>query len=100
MGDVGDILNDPAFPDRPQHPDFWRLSDVALQMDGSRKTPQEYAAGLIDYESLVYMATNRAGTYAKAMGITDPDLQAVIATAMLAGILHGLQFERRGGTRP
>jgi hypothetical protein len=27
-----DPLRDPHYPERPQHPDFWRLSDTVLHL--------------------------------------------------------------------
>lgn len=55
---------DPRFPDRPQHPDFWRLAAIVKQMDrvsldeGWHMAIQKYAP--VDVASLGYMAQQRA----------------------------------------
>lgn len=59
-----------GFPGRPDHPDFWKLSDIVLMHDGRMEdasTPREAAdavekivAQFIDPSSLTYMALQRA----------------------------------------
>lgn len=34
-------LNDPRFPDRPQHPDFWRIADALTALDGRAEGGKE-----------------------------------------------------------
>lgn len=61
---MDDLLNDPRFPDRPSHPDFWALSDIILSMDGGAGEGGETffersMSEAIDLDSLQYMAKNR-----------------------------------------
>lgn len=56
---------DPNFPDRPQHPDFWKMAAVIKQNDRISDLGTEHRSGLaatiqVDVESLGYMAKNRA----------------------------------------
>lgn len=59
-------MTDPDFPNRPQHPDFWWLSDHVLAMDDASEDQPGFSvgdalAGLpIDPTSLTYFAQNRA----------------------------------------
>lgn len=52
------------YPHRPDHPDFWRLSELVLQMDGRAiedpARAQKMVADIIDPHTLAYMATQRA----------------------------------------
>jgi len=53
---------DPLFPDRPDHPDFLRLSKAVIhfdsEADGGRDI-EEIVGELIDLPSLIYMADQR-----------------------------------------
>lgn len=98
-----DPLRDPRFPDRPQHPDFWRISQVVLELDGNASegnmSVSEIVADLVDEKSLIYMTEQRA-LWAKQNlpGLTlayGPALGAIWATAFTAGI----RFQQEGGHR-
>lgn len=58
---MNDPLNDPRFPDRPQHPDFWRLSEVIVRIDGAATEGGESVEDLmgVDLESFMYFAQHR-----------------------------------------
>lgn len=66
--DLTDILGN--FPERPNHPDFWRLSSIVLKLDGrmdAAKTEDQKekvwtsnVARFIDEDSLNYLAMQRA----------------------------------------
>lgn len=51
------------FPDRPDHRDFWKLSDVVLQHDGLTEDPgfdmRAHIATVLDPDSLQYMMEAR-----------------------------------------
>lgn len=51
------------FPARPDHPDFWKLSDVVLQHDGLTEEPsfdmRSHIATVLDPESLLYLVDQR-----------------------------------------
>lgn len=98
-----DPLNDPRFPDRPQHPDYWRLAQTAQMLDGRAVEggePTSVTVGdFVDMESLQYTCEQRVGLMLQGIGLDDlPDhLRTVIITAMLGGIVHGIVFEKAGG---
>jgi hypothetical protein len=58
-----DPLNDPRFPNRPSHPDFWRLVEVINHLDGEategHKSLEDILGQDIDLDSLFYMADQR-----------------------------------------
>lgn len=75
--DLRDIFGDNA--GRPDHPDFWKLSDVLLKMDSGldpanpneEEKEAQFHARLaeigVEVDSLVYTATQRA---MRALGVT------------------------------
>ena len=54
-------LTDPLFPDRPQHPDFWKLSKAVNYHDdeAANREIEEIIGEYIDPASLIYMADQR-----------------------------------------
>ena len=57
---VGPI--DPLFPDRPDHPDFLRLSEAIIYLDGEAdgdRDIEDIVGEFIDLPSLIYMADQR-----------------------------------------
>lgn len=62
MTSLKDLFSD--FPDRPDHPDFWKLSEIVLQLDGrAMEDESDFAstlASMMDPKSLCYMARQRA----------------------------------------
>lgn len=96
-----DLLNDRRFPERPQHPDFWRLSEVILKQDGRHPAGGDQLhldPTLIDSTSLFYMAQQRAAIMAQALHLSGQAQSAVYA-ALMTGIIHGIEFEKAGGHR-
>lgn len=109
------MLNDPQFPARPQHPDFWKLSDVILQLDSQGEAESDAFATavgeVVDMESLQYMAYQRAlRVHAVANGIDPRDgriprelvegpenQQAIIAivSAYMEAFIVGHRFANR-----
>lgn len=100
-------------PERPDHPDFWKLSNVCLKLDSGLDptNPDEgakerqYQARLdeidIDGKSLAYVATQRAY---RVLGIEnhgdllDPNkmmMVAMLASVWLDAFAHGVLFERK-----
>lgn len=75
---------DPRFPNRPQHKDFWLLSDIELDLDGRidhltdpGERQEEFTKVIkevIDLDSLMYMSRGR----------------------VLAAISRGLYFDQSG----
>lgn len=103
MTGMDELFNDPRHPDRPQHPDFWRLSDVVLRQDGA--TQEEGEAGFlrildetVDRDSLFYLAQQRAMIMVSQMGL-PPSLTPALTTAYLSGVVLGIGFQQAGGHR-
>lgn len=97
---MNDPLRDPRFPDRPQHPDFWRMAEVVLgqDADSAAKTLEEVVGDLVDYESLEYMAAQRAARLRQFAHLSEAGTQAAMA-GWLTGFAAGVEFQRRGGHR-
>lgn len=97
-----DPLRDDRFPDRPQHPDFWRLSSAVTQHDGKTdeggEDVQSVIAELIDPESLIYMAQQRTGIYLQRMNL-PPSMAPLLMGAVVDGVMTGIRFQMDGGKR-
>lgn len=97
---MSDPLSDPRFPDRPQHPDFWRLSSALTKADGDAtegdKSVEEIVG--VDGQSLVYVANNRVGMGVVAHG----SLTRTVAVGLwIDGFQAGKAFfESRNSDRP
>ena len=98
-----DPLNDPRFPDRPNTPDFWRLSEVSLAHDAASEDQSigDIIADLVDEPSLMYLASQRMGN---AFNITPaavgPELWVIFMGLYLDAFCKGVSFEKAGGHRP
>lgn len=93
-------FTDPRFPDRPQHPDFRRLSSVLIQLDARAQEMSlpETVEGLVDLTSLEYAAEQRAGMAAAQLGL-PPRMGAVLQAMFMNAFVVGLRFEQEGGHR-
>lgn len=84
------------FPDRPDHPDFWKLSDVVLQHDGLTEDAdfdiQAHLATVLDPDSLRYMLAARVKRSHDRSGA--PALVQAQA-AWLDGFMIGVAYARR-----
>lgn len=90
---------DPRFPDRPQHPDFWDLSQIAIGYDerveqGPKPQVKELVSEAVDFESLLYIARGRASKIAGG----DPHILSAIIAGMLDGFLLGYRLHEKRGT--
>ncbi len=100
----GDPLRDPRFPDRPQHPDFWRLSETVLKLDGKTQAGEEatdITALNVDVESALYMSQQRVGIMLRELGFGDApkSVELMMITAYMGGVVHGIEFQKAGGHR-
>jgi hypothetical protein len=99
---MSDPLRDSRFPNRPQHPDYWRLADVLNYLDGETteggKGLPEIVEGVIDLNSLTYAAGMRS---LKARQLLDlpRGSEAALASMFVNGFLAGIRFEKEGGHR-
>jgi hypothetical protein len=56
-------MTDKNFPDRPDHPDFWLISQALIDTDAQADSGQsipDIAGRIVNTQSLVYAATQRA----------------------------------------
>ncbi len=80
---------DPRFPRRPDHPDFWRLSKLAIAQDARVENAQDGVAMLRqmlaeigDPASIDYTAENRVGLGLQKMGVAVSDRMEIIMRAV------------------
>lgn len=88
-------MTDPQFPDRPDHADFWALAAVLQDFDSAADDGTSFArlaSPVIDPESLVYMASQRA---MRAAELTDG---VQLKAAWMDGFMAGALFQKRRGT--
>lgn len=97
---MADFFNDPDYPNRPQHPDYWRLVNVVNYFDGEAvegaKDLDDVLDGIVDAESLTYMAQGRALRLTQATGIPAGPLAGIWIDAFAAGV----KFQQEGGHQP
>jgi hypothetical protein len=93
---------------RPDHPDFWRLSEILLGLDAgmeeatSKDAYWEKSVEIhVDRPSMVYMAMQRAlralNVRSKADLATVQQQVATLATMWCEGFIVGAEFKERGG---
>ena len=92
-----DPLGRDRHPMRPDHPDFWRLSEIVLQIDAQADVPgtniDDLVKQSIDLPSATYMALQRALRIKTATGI---ELSLVyLSAAWLEGLVVGIRSEQR-----
>ena len=96
---VTDFFADPDFPDRPQHPDFHRLMEAVNYLDGETteggRDAFEVASEVIDVESLVYMAVQRARRVSGVTGLPEVPLASLYLDAFVTGV----RVQQHGGHR-
>lgn len=104
MTEFTDPLRDPRYPDRPQTPDFWRLSEVSLEQDARAVESNdvgEILAELVDEPSLLYLAQNRIQiAFGLSADVVGPDLFAILMGIYYDAFAKGAAFQQRGGHRP
>lgn len=95
------MLYDERFPDRPQHPDFWRMVDATLE--GDAESQVDFTAFLrrfVDHDSLVYLAQQRVLRALQTLEV-ESDLHDTMLVVMMAtwmdGWIVGCGYEKRGG---
>lgn len=112
MNDLNDLFG--QMPNRPNHPDFWKLSQVLLKLDSGldvtnpdeeakeRQHQKRLAEIGIDSECLAYAALQRSF---RALGINstqdmlDPQKQlmaTMLSSVWVDAFAAGVFFEREG----
>ena len=90
---------------RPNHPDFWRISEIILANDGAiEQAPdketvwKERTSSVVDIDSVTYMATQRAllafGPPGTKLSVAQ---QATAAALVIDAFVAGVMFAERGG---
>jgi hypothetical protein len=61
------------WPGRPNTPEFWRLSDLVLQLDGASAEPGFDLTDVVptDLTALQYMAEQRYGMFCQRLGLPE-----------------------------
>lgn len=93
---------DPRFPDRPDHPDFWLISQALIDQDAQADAGQPFTdvvERIVDRDSLIYAAEQRGLRF--QAGRSKPSvaervaMQAAWVDAFLAGARYQALKERR-----
>jgi hypothetical protein len=85
-----------SYPGRPDHPDFWLISQALLDQDAQSAAGQdteEILGRMIDPDSAMYAAVQRA----KKLRNPDPK-SAPVAGAWLDGFLAGMRVQQQKNT--
>lgn len=100
-------MNDPnefftGFPDRPDAPEFWKLSDVVLRNDArcseSEEGFEEVITEVIPIEVLTYMAEQRAMRVIHPLAVLiDPELFISLTAMFMDGFLIGANYAKEAG---
>jgi len=89
-------MTDPNFPDRPEHPDFWGLSEIITTMDDTADTKGPHIVWQedgVDITSLTYMARQRALRAKNLLvGATEKEKLTIM---WLDAFTAGLRFARK-----
>lgn len=102
---MSDPLRDPLFPNRPQTPDFWRLSETILMLDGRAQQIDASLKGItdefVDTDSVDYMAERRVDLLLRAFDMEHlpASVRLMLVSTYMAGLVHGIAFEKAGGHR-
>ena len=100
------MAKDPRFPKRPDHPDFWRLSKVALAQDavvdsvpdvqGKKDALRRSLAEIADPACVDYMAINRGSRALQLMGYDEAGLEMTLlmAAAWVDGFRAGVAYQK------
>jgi hypothetical protein len=94
---------DPRFPDRPNHPDFWLLSEIAIEHDNLARELDLAGLfdGVCDLKSLEYLCWQRSAMVVrKLLGVHLPAdgvhrIHIALSAAMLDAFYQGFEFARR-----
>lgn len=94
-------------PLRPEHPDFWRMSELFLAGDGAideaagedakEEVWRRRTTDVVDISSVTYMAAMRAS---RLLGPPTPEtimLHSQVSALFIDAFVAGALFERRGG---
>lgn len=101
---------DPAFPGRPSHPDFYRLSRAVIandrveEADNPGEAFRDLVAKHVDLDSLAYMAVQRVAIFTQRGNTPPEDIAALawidgfMAACSADDIATVFDGQRRGGS--
>lgn len=98
-------------PNRPDNADFWRLSEIVLEMDGAIQAAptqdakevvwQSYMDKYADDRAVYYLALQRSfhtlGIQTAGQAQANFDLLTKLTTVYSEGFLVGCAYQERGG---
>lgn len=97
-------------PKRPDHPDFWRISEILLANDGAMDEAQgqdekdrewrRRTGAVVDIESVTYAGIQRAmrvGSAIDPRGFLPIKARAAIAALWVDAFVAGAMYEQHGG---
>lgn len=90
--------HDPRFPDRPQHEDFYLLSEIVQEHDQQAEVTSAdvFKIAGVDQESAIYTITQRLGLFTEKRGIRLNREAALAGMGMwLDGFAAGVAFNQR-----
>jgi hypothetical protein len=95
---------DPRFPKRPDHPDFWLISEVLVaqdaQADQGVQKFDDMVSRYVDLKSLQYASEQQAGMFLQQRGARklvygSGEVEVMITAAFLTAFVHGIRFQIR-----
>jgi hypothetical protein len=96
-----DMPIDQPPPGRPDHPDFWLISQAVIDTDalsdGGEDTPTVMER-IVDPASLTYIAIQRSAMALREFGINDRVTQMLVAGAWGDAFLAGARFQHLRST--
>jgi hypothetical protein len=89
---------DPNFPNRPDHPDFWLISQALIDTDAladSGQSTPDITGRIVDTDSLIYAAEQRVRLII-GKGHLNPSTRIMIAmnALWLDAFVAGTQYQR------
>lgn len=93
---MSDPLDRDKFPNRPDTPEFWHLSEIVLANDANSGGLRNVVGQFIEMRVLEYMAMQRAAMACEKIGLPDEVIPA-LAAAIIDGFCAGAAYERKYG---
>lgn len=109
MSDPDEFFNDPSLPQRPDHPDYWRMAEILQQMDanvteaigGDPTAYDDEVKKTVDYETISYVAIQRGmrilGIKTRGELMTHAPEVMRFAAIYIEAFIVGARFQDRGG---
>lgn len=102
---MSDFMDGDQFPGRPNHADFWRMSESVLKQDAKFSESngdsfETVMAQIVDVESVIYMAEQRSEFLIAKTGVPHSQvLKGLLMSVYLDAFTTGVNFQQAGGTR-